>query len=347
LTRVAGHIVPHDEANLLLLTDDGCGFEEFITGHDERPVMSPTHPCPLRNLMEPQLLNDIPGNGAFRAGVSAPIRVQDRAFGVLALLALRSGHYAPEDVPLVQWLADYLAIALSHNRLAEAARRGAVDRERLMTIESSIELLRTISSVLDIRTVFPQISQVVNKMLPHDFLTLSFHDCDGTILIEAASSDALPELRRIVKPGRSHPPDRFLIVDDFTISSVPVIEPANFQEIVVAAGFRSLLTVQASAGEQEVGLGFWSKTPSAFRMDAVPVARRIADHITLAVSHERLATAARSVAEARARAERLESRVHALTSELARQSGPVRVIGHSDEWLDVLKNAAQVASTDT
>src|SRR5262249_22423911 len=38
---------------------------------------------------------------------------------------------------------------------------------------------------------------------------------------------------------------------------------------------------------------------------------------------------------------------HALTSELTRQSGPGRVIGHSAQWLDVLKKATQVAATDT
>src|SRR5262245_52891825 len=347
LTRVAERIVPHDEANLALLTEDGSQFREYVTGRDERRTMCRTSPCPLRDLVEPQLINDIPGNGPFRAGISAPVRIQDQAFGVLALLAHRPGHYSADDLSVVKWLADYLAIALSHQRLAESARQAAVERERITTIETSMELLRTISGVLDIRTVFPQISEIANKMLAHDFLTLSFHDRDGTILVEAASGDDLPELRRIVKPGRSHPPERFLIVDDFAITTVPVIEPEGFQQIVLAAGFRSLLTVQASAGAQEVGLGFWSKKPSAFTQRDVGVARRIADHVTLAVSHEQLATAARSVAEAQARAERLESRVHALTSELTRQSGPGRVIGHSEAWLEVLRKATQVAATDT
>jgi transcriptional regulator with GAF, ATPase, and Fis domain len=347
LSRVAAQIVPHDEANLALLTEDGAQYLEYVAGRADGRLISRSNQCPLRNLDEAQLVNSLAGNGPFRAGISAPVRIADQAFGVFALLAHRPGHYSSEDLAIVQWLADYLAITLSHQRLAESARRAAVDRERITNIESSMELLRTISSVLDIRTVFPQISEIANKMLTHDFLTMSFHDLDGTILIEAASGSDLPELRRIVKPGRSHPPERFLIVDDFAISSVPVIEPPGFQEIVLAAGFRSLLTVQASAGAQEIGVGFWSKKPSAFALTDVPVARRIADHVTLAVSHEQLATAARAVAEAQARAERLESRVHALTSELTRQPGPWRVVGHSEEWLDVLRKATQVAATDT
>jgi transcriptional regulator with PAS, ATPase and Fis domain len=223
----------------------------------------------------------------------------------------------------------------------------AVEHERIATIESSMELLRTISSVLDIRTVFPQISEIANKMLVHDFLTMSFHDRDGTIVIEAASGDDFHGLKRIVKPGASHPPERFVIVDDFAVKSVPVVEPDNFQAIVLSAGFRSLLTVQAEAGPQDIGLGFWSRRPSAFTPRDVPVARCIADYITVAVSHERLAAAARSIAEAQARAERLESRLEAFSSELARQSNRPRVVGHSAAWLEMLRQATQVAATDT
>ena len=55
-------------------------------------------------------------------------------------------------------------------------------------IESSVELLRTIAAVLDIRAVFPQVSEIANKVLAHDLLTMMFHD-RGHILVEAASTD--------------------------------------------------------------------------------------------------------------------------------------------------------------
>jgi Nif-specific regulatory protein len=96
-----------------------------------------------------------------------------------------------------------------------------------------------------------------------------------------------------------------------------------------------------------MGLGFWSKRPHAFGPQDVPVARRIADHVALAVSHEQLADAARQVAEARARAARLESRVQSLVEELESKTGHARVVGQSPEWLDTLKKSAQVAETET
>src|SRR6185295_16684276 len=79
-----------------------------------------------------------------------------------------------------------------------------------------------------------------------------------------------------------------------------------------------------------LGLEFWSKQPNAFRDEDVAIARRIADHVALAVSHERLAEAARQMAEMRGRVECLEWKARAAA-----------------EWNDVLKKATQVASTDT
>jgi transcriptional regulator with PAS, ATPase and Fis domain len=105
--------------------------------------------------------------------------------------------------------------------------------------------------------------------------------------------------------------------------------------------------VLTRAGDQEMGLGFWSKRPHAFRTEDVPVARRIADHVALAVSHEQLADAARQMAEAHAHAVRLESRVQSLVEELESKTGHARVIGHSPEWIDTLKKATQVADTET
>src|SRR5262249_40732433 len=167
------------------------------------------------------------------------------------------------------------------------------------------------------------------------------------IVIEAASGHDLHALRRIVTSNDSQPPDRFLIVDDFMATAVPIVGPQGFQELVLSAGFRSLLTVQADAGVPGIGLGFWSKEPKAFAPRDVPIARRVADHVAVAVSHEQLARAAKSVAEVQARAERLETRARSISSDISPQAGPKRVVGHSPEWLDMLKQAIQVAATET
>src|SRR5205814_4248788 len=115
------------------------------------------------------------------------------------------------------------------------------DAQYAADIESSVELLRTIAAVLDIRTVFPQVSEIANKVLAHDLLTMMFHDRGGQILIEAASTDEFEGLSRLVKADDSQPDEGFVLIDDFTTAPLPIVEPADLRERVVAAGFRSLL----------------------------------------------------------------------------------------------------------
>ena len=64
------------------------------------------------------------------------------------------------------------------------ARRRS-ERQRSAEIESSAELLRTISGVLDIRTVFPRVSEIAKKMLPHDALAMVFVDQDRHFVRQA------------------------------------------------------------------------------------------------------------------------------------------------------------------
>src|SRR5207302_10451059 len=125
-------------------------------------------------------------------------------------------------------------------------------------------------------------------------------DRGGQILIEAASTDEFRGLSRFTKADDSEPEDGFIIIDDFTTATLPIVDPIDLRERIVAAGFRSLLVVLTRARYQSMGLGFWSKTAHAFARDDVQVARRVADHVALAVSHEQLAESARQVAEAHA-----------------------------------------------
>jgi two-component system NtrC family response regulator len=350
LSDVASRIVPHDEANLALLTEDGSQFRMYASTHIGSPEMIGREKgCDvLGDPATPHVFDRLScDERGFRSGVTAPVRIDDHLVGVFALLSRRPGAYSASDLALVQRLADYVAVALAHQRLAEAARHAAVERERTATIESSVELLRAISGVLDIRTVFPKVSEIANKVLAHDLLTMMFHDRGGEILIEAASTDEFRDLSRLVKASHSSPAEGYVIIDDFTTATLAIVEPPDLRERVLAAGYRSLLVVLARARQQDMGLGFWSKQPNAFAPHDVPVARRIADHVALAVSHEQLAEAARQVAEAHARAERLESRVQSLAEELESRTGHGRVVGHSPEWLEVLKKATQVAATET
>jgi len=210
-------------------------------------------------------------------------------------------------------------------------------------LDGYVELLRAITDVLDIRTVFPRVSEVANKMLPHDAMIMSAVDENGNVVREAATRDTreLPGALELTVPTGSE-----MIVDDLRTDSRPVTESREVRARLVRAGYRSLLSVGTHARDQAVRVGFLAKQPEAFQSCDLPIARRIAHHVALAVSHERLAEAVGRLAETRARAECLEARVRVLAQELESKSH-IRIVGDSSQWHDVLKKAARVAATDT
>ncbi len=353
LSRVAGRIIPHDEANLALLSDNDTRFRLFASTRDGEPEMvCPEDRPSLRDPFVPRVFHTgCESARGFHSGLRVPVKVDGKCTAVLVLLSRRRDAYSGRELTLAECLADYVAIALSHQRLADSAKQAALERDRAANLEGSVELLRALADVLDIRTVFSRVSEIANKVLPHDQLTMSFNDPDGSILMQAATDPGFTNLGRIrLKVGdceRIKRDDKYGIIEDLHLEPLPVEEPADLHDRVVAAGYRSFMAVNTSARNQAMGLEFWSKQPRAFTVDDVPIALRIADHVALAVSHEQLAEAARQVAEARARADRLEARVKSLAEQLELRTSHGRLVGGSDQWRDVLKKATQVAATET
>src|SRR5262245_29123089 len=67
--------------------------------------------------------------------------------------------------------------------------------------DASVELLRTMSEVLDIRSVFPRVSAITRHVLPHDALALVFVDAANNLRLEARSVDDVPRFTRLVLDG--------------------------------------------------------------------------------------------------------------------------------------------------
>src|SRR5712692_7636433 len=116
LSDVASRIVPHDEANLVLVTEDGSQFRLYASTRDGAPEVVCQKGCPIGNPAEPRLLATVPGpERGLRSGVCAPVRIDDKpVVGVFALFSRRPDAYSPADLVLVQRIADYIAVALAH-----------------------------------------------------------------------------------------------------------------------------------------------------------------------------------------------------------------------------------------
>jgi transcriptional regulator with GAF, ATPase, and Fis domain len=213
---------------------------------------------------------------------------------------------------------------------------------RAAYFEISLELLRTIASVLDIRPVLSQVSAIVAPILPHDALTLASLERDGHVVVDAVTGD-LPAAQPLA--FRTPLPEAF-VIDDLTSEPLPVVHGIDPTPRLVASGYRSVLGISTRVRQQALGLAFWSKQHHAYDPGDVSTARRIADHVVVALSHERLATTACEGAGSRGCATPLDGDRRPLLNG-ACLAPHARIVGESAQWQEALQKATRVARTDT
>lgn len=110
-----------------------------------------------------------------RSTCSLPLTTPRRRIGMLVAGNSEFHVYDTKEVTFLSLVANQVALAvddaLNYGALQQAL---ALERERQRNLEASDELLRALTTVLDIRQVFPRISQISSLVLPHDRLTLAF-----------------------------------------------------------------------------------------------------------------------------------------------------------------------------
>jgi transcriptional regulator with GAF, ATPase, and Fis domain len=353
LFRILVHeLRPVVRLSFLGLTFADCAFVRRLDSEESLTYWTVHHQAPL---VIPNIEDEtrFPEAMAYfrsqevRSVCSLPLTTSRRRIGMLMAGDSELHVYDAKDVTFLSLVANQVALAIddavNYGALQESL---SVERERLRNLEASDELLRALSTVLDIRRVFPQVSQIAATVLPHDLLTLVFLN-GREVVVHATSDQWAPLPTRLTFENVVPVGGGSAIIGDLEEPDAcpPVVVPRDFWNRVRSAGYRSAMAVHLPARDQMLSLAFWSKRSHAFDERQLGTARRIADHVALAVSHEQLADLAREAAEAKLRTDRLEARVRSLSDELAAKAG--RMVGPSDAWQAVLKAAAQVASTDT
>ena len=345
LSEVAARVIPHDSALVGLLSEDFRQIHLHALRTPQGVVMPDTIDNPY-----PQRLNEgwvyvihrdlaahpverarAERNGGCRSSVRAAVWLDGKVSGVLDISAFEPNKYNDDDAAVVLQLAEYVTLALSHERLATAARAAEADRERAANLEMLDSLLEALSGALDIRDVFHRVSEIAQTVLAHDAMAIAITlDNPPRLRVHALSGfgDNMPEL------FESPMPEPFLLKDpwDYRLSNFSD-DPAYSQSPTVKAGMRSVLCIPVRIdGRLHAGVNFYSRTMDHFTLDDVIVARRITDHIALAFSHQKLAQDARDTAELRVATENLE-----MLDELLAASSP------EDELDAVLDRVSAIA----
>jgi transcriptional regulator with GAF, ATPase, and Fis domain len=286
-----------------------------------------------------------PADTDSRSRLVCTVRAGASVHGAVWLTSNRELAFTDDDQTLLDSVADLLVLAFQHTAILE---RESLRRER---IDSLRGLLHTMAESLDMRQVFTEISEVVRGGLPHDVLGLTSWGTDGASFRIYALAGAQVDDPAFWAPTTLDASERAqLNRDAYVVHDVEgEIPPQSVRgRIFHRLGIHSALRVPMPLGTGVFGsLFFLSREKDRFSESDVDFARRVADHLALALSHQRLAEAARRDAAARETAARLEAQVATLTRELESRNGHRRVIGHSKRWKDVLAQAARVAHTET
>jgi two-component system NtrC family response regulator len=273
------------------------------------------------------------------------VRHGTQIYGALWVTAAADQAFTADHRALLDSIVDLLGLAFEHDAIVS---REALRRER---IDSLRGILQTMAGALDIRHVFGEISDVVRGGLPHDLLAITAWADDGTSTRVYALAGETVDDPSFWEPIPLNEEERKLLDrDPYVVHDVEEeIAPGSIRlRLFRRFDIRSVLRVPMPLGTGVFGSLFMlSRQTSAFSEDDFDFSRRVADHLALAISHERLAEAARRDAAARETAARLEAQVATLTRELESRQGHRRVVGHSRVWKDVLAQSARVAQTET
>jgi transcriptional regulator with GAF, ATPase, and Fis domain len=277
-----------------------------------------------------------------RSGLRAPLVRGETLAGAVSFWSSRPGAFTVEHEGAIRPIAILLGLALEHERLwsLDAARR-----RRLDAIDS---LLLTMAGSLDVREIFNRVSDVVKPVLAHDRLVLTSLSADRReITVDAVSGEpveGLPTRMKVAEKYINQPQPEYVLIPD--VEAEPD-DGCGRHSWCRAHGARSVLKIPLHLDGGLGSLIFASGTPRQYSDEDVAVARRVADHVSLMMSHQRLAEEERKASEARERAARLEEHVNALRDELATSKGYRRVVGDSRKWKAVLTEATKVAPTET
>jgi transcriptional regulator with GAF, ATPase, and Fis domain len=356
-------LIPFDQMGVVRIVDGGRAVNHATTVARKRGLEI-SQPCPLSAWsprirprfgpnprigdaqveLDPSFPRDadILGNGV-RSAMWEPFRSGKEFSGGVWLCSRQPDVFTDEHQEVLRPIAALLGSAVEHWRIWDLEKRRG---ERLAQLEG---LFGTLAESLDVREVFERVSHAVQPVLAHHLLVLTEFD------------DAARALRVVAFAGETEGPEpdgpiplseeesarrlmEFEIVQDIRAEIAPDTPRGR---LMLSTGMRSWLRVPVRLwGEIRGSVGFFHREPSAYGVQDVEVARRVADRIAMALSHHQLAEQARIAAEARESAERLAATVETLTRELESRNS-VRIVGTSRSWKETLLHVGRVASSET
>ena len=169
LSAITNDVIPHEFATAALFNDSltevsvyaatsSLNGVEYTGPMPVAPSQTAAFLCrfvPDMRLHPVDRVQDFSCRAGGRGSLRAVIRLNDRTIGAIAFASREVACYTALDVTVARRVADYVALAISHYRLADEARKAAVLAERNARLEIRV---RTLTEELDSRSGYRKVA---------------------------------------------------------------------------------------------------------------------------------------------------------------------------------------------
>jgi transcriptional regulator with GAF, ATPase, and Fis domain len=277
------------------------------------------------------------------SGLQVPFKINGALAGTVSFLAKAPKRFRQPDTAIAQRIADSIGLVLTKTRNGHREPRFEAE----LTADWKDDLVRALCEVPDIHRILPQISNLVQAAIPHDRLSISFHDRDRYIWLRSVSNSDGPSFDRFQLSPKDCPQDGTSLIINDLLSHRPSMEPFSFHDKAVEAGYRSFLVRHVWTGQHGLGFVFWSKQRNAFHRCHIPSAQTIVDLCAVAASREALVPSVRTGSPGEAAPEMRGRPSYQQRDAFRTRKEPGSSEQRSALWSAVKQSAVRVASTDT
>src|SRR5271157_6084237 len=155
IAQLVQGVLPHDLMGVVEISEAGDRIRVHAgagSGKSTTPYeVAVPDPHILTRIREALIVEDFPnhplakGSPAVEAGMvtllSAPIRFGGRLQALLNFFSRQPGWFRKDDLPIAERVANHIALAMSHHRLSEEARRAAEANARAERLASRVQQL--------------------------------------------------------------------------------------------------------------------------------------------------------------------------------------------------------------
>jgi transcriptional regulator with GAF, ATPase, and Fis domain len=286
----------------------------------------------------------VPGvtQGGLRAWMALPLMGVERVIGALIVGSTVPDVYTEAHLAVGRQIADVIGPVIENLVLVHTERRR---RQRLRVVP---EVARVLSTSLDVAEIFDRLAAALRPVLDFDIMDTSLLESDSIkewlFVAEGRPVRHVERLADLSFAARLLARESVLVRD--CESELDPTYPAD--RIVLEDGIRSFVAVPLIFGD-EVGalLAFAKRQPDWFDLSDLEVVEEIAQHVVVAIQHQRLAEEQRRLVMAEGRAQELERRVQRLHGALSEPYGFGRILGQARSLREALERAARVAPEET